>query len=73
MEKLKACPFCGGRAEIRDARSFDDEFCVGIQCMQEGCFACVTFAVRSGDDTVTAEDVRRMKQFATRQWNRRAK
>ena len=57
--KLKPCPFCGGKAELRINVSFYGENIYGISCLTEGCIA----------NTMTENFSRKID--AIEAWNRR--
>jgi hypothetical protein len=63
MEKLKKCPFCGGRAVWHHSfREYTGAYCVSIRCFRGDC-SCELDAW--GDDKEMAMAIARAR------WNRR--
>lgn len=71
MEKLKPCPFCGGKGKIKAAKKDRVGFTIWCEC--EECYAKTGgYCPEIKDEDCAIEEIDFCRKAAVEAWNRRA-
>ena len=71
MEKLKPCPFCGGKGKVKAAKKDNVGFTIWCEC--EKCHAIISgYCPYMKDEDFVLENIDACRNDAIKAWNRRA-
>lgn len=68
MENLKPCPFCGGKAEVRERSDTDKGYIIYVGCSDYTCFCRIT---KNLWFDYNKSDIQYIIDRAIEEWNRR--